>query len=501
MMENIIFALIGLVFGYLMAILFQRKKASPAYKPPQPDVGQPQHANRSLQQYARPSQDLSSLEERIWYEAELEFLFKFEERLSSAFGFQDVVKRITEAAHDFLPIERAVFLTWDKDSEKFTLACAIGWKSDHNQESLPIGKDSISGYVVHNREFLVVSDLAQEQYLCSLDKEEYLQKTFISAPLIFRNEVLGVLHVCDKKIPGPFSQREVAVVMDIVRMGAISLQNVLLHEKASKRAVELKIAYDELKQMQEKLIQSEKLKAIGQLASGVAHEMRNPLGIIMQGVTYLEQIISPEAEEPRETLSMLKDSAQRADKIVNSLLNYSRHAKLELYPENIEAILENSLNLVKRELKKIEVVKEIQKDMPKVLVDKSKIMQVFINLFMNAIHAMPETGRITMRSFVKELEEAINSINERSVYSFEAGEKVVIVEIEDSGTGITEENLKRIFDPFFTTKEPGKGTGLGLSVIRNIIIMHKGLIEVRSQVNKGTKIIITLKISKEKGGG
>ncbi|MBU0547556.1 MAG: GAF domain-containing protein [Candidatus Omnitrophica bacterium] len=481
----IIFILIGLVFGYTIAIVYQRKKTSPSQKLPQQD--------------ASPPQNWSYLEDKIWYEAELNFLFKFNERLLSTLIFKNVIECIAEAAHNFLPIERTVLLMWDKDSERFTLACAIGWEHDRNQESLEIGKDSISGFVIHNREVLVVSDLAKEPYLNKLKKEEYLQKSFISAPLIFKNEVLGVLHVCDKKTPGSFMKRDVSVVMNIVRMGAITMQNVRMYEQASKRTVELKMAYDELKEMQDKLIQSEKLKAIGKLASGVAHEMRNPLGIIMQGVAYLEQITSPEAKESRETLSIVKESAQRADRIVLSLLDFSRATKLELHPECIESILDNSLNLVKTELKNIQVIREIQKDLPKVLVDKNKLTQVFINLYMNAIHAMPEVGKLTIRSFVKQLEETRDSIDTRPDDSFEAKEKVVI-EIEDTGMGISEENLKRIFEPFFTTKGQGKGTGLGLSVSRNIIIMHKGLIEVKSKVKKGTRIIITLRIPKDKEG-
>ncbi|MDD4981123.1 MAG: ATP-binding protein [Candidatus Omnitrophica bacterium] len=471
----ILFVSIGLALGYAIAMSRQQKK-QPLHPPfprelPQQDPG--------------PQQAPSCLEDKIWYESELNFLFKLNEKLFSALGFKDVARCIAEAAHDFLPIERTVLLTWDKDSEKLTLACAVGWNYDRDREPLVIGKDSISGFVVRNREALVVADLAQESYLKRLRKEEYLQKTFISAPVIFKNEVLGVLHVCDKKIPGPFTRREVSVVMNIVRMAAVTMQNVRLYEQASKRAEELKKAYDELKEMQDKLVQSEKLKAIGQLASGVAHEIRNPIGIIMQGVSYLEQIISPEAKEPRQTLSVVKDNVQRADRIVMSLLDFSRAAKLELHPEGIDSILEGSLGLVKTELKNIEVAREIQKDLPKVLADKNKLTQVFINLFMNAIHAMPEGGKLTIRGFVKQLEE----------------EKAVVIEIEDTGTGISEENLKKVFDPFFTTKGQGKGTGLGLSISRNIIIMHKGLIEVKSQVGKGSRMIITLRICKEEGGG
>ena len=468
----------------MLASLHQRKKTPLPQASPQQDIILPQNP--------------SYLEDKIWYESELNFLFKFDEKLISAFSLQGVLQCITEAAHNFLPIERAVLLTWDKDSEKFTLACAIGWEHDRNQ-SLVIGKDSISGFVIYNREVLEVSDLAQEPYLSKLKKEEYLQKIFISAPLIYKNEVLGVLHVCGKKTPGPFTQREVSVVKSIVRMGVIALQNVRLYEQVSKRAAELKVAYDELKETQDKLVQSEKLKAIGQLASGVAHEIRNPIGIIMQGVAYLEQITSLEEKDSRETLSIIRESAQRADKIVISLLDFSRVTKLELHPEYIDSILEHSLSMVKKELKNMVVVKEIQEGLPRVLVDKDKLMQVFINLFVNAIYVMPEAGKLTIRSFVKQVEETENSVDEKSSDFFKAGEKVLIVEIEDTGTGISEENLKKIFDPFFTTKGPGKGTGLGLSVSQNIITLHKGRIEIKSQVGKGTRIIITLKIYNEEG--
>lgn len=472
----------GLALGYAIAIAYQRQGALFPRKLPQPDV------------ISSPQQNPSYLEDKIWYEAELNFLFEFNERLFLAHGFQDVLQCIAEAAHNFLPIERAVLLTWDKNSEKLTLACAIGWGEGRSREPLVVGKDSISGFVVRNRETLVVPDLTKESYLGRLEKEEYLQRAFISAPLIFKGEVLGVLHACDKKAAGSFTQQEVSIVKNIVRMGAITLQNVRLYEQASKRAEELKIAYNELKEMQDKLVQAEKLKAIGQLASGVAHEMRNPLGIIMQGVDYLEQLIPAEAKEPRETLTTLKESAQRADKIVISLLDYSRATKLELHPENIGSILEDSLSLVKTELRNIKIAREFQEGLPRVLVDKNKLTQVFINLFINAIQAMPETGKLTIRSFVRTPEEAGNNTDERPDASFEPGEKLMVVEIEDTGTGISAENLQKIFDPFFTTKTQGKGTGLGLSVSRNIILMHKGLIEIKSQVGKGTRVIITLRI-------
>ncbi len=462
----ILFLLVGVLIGYLLAVSLRQKNPPCTPKPPQQEPEAPQKT--------------SYLEDKIWYETELDFLFKFNEKLVSAFGIQEAVRCITEAAHNFLSIERTVFLSWDKDSQKFLLSCAMGWEHERAGEVLSIGMESISGLVARNREPLLVADLSGESYLVKLKKEEFLQKAFIGVPVIYKDEFLGVLYVCDKKSPGPFTQREASVVMHIARVGAVTLQNVRLYEQALKRAEELRIAYEELKEMQDKLTQMEKLKAIGQLASGVAHDMRNPLGIIMQGVSYLEQVVPPSEKDQMETLVMIKDSVQRADGIVAALLDFSRAAKLELQPEDIGKVLESCLNLVKTELKHVVIIREIREGLPKAMIDKNKMMQVFINLLMNASHAMAEKGRLFVRCFPGEIDK----------------EGAVVVEIEDTGAGISEENLKRVFDPFFTTKGPGKGTGLGLSISRNIVELHKGSIGIKSQAGKGTKIIITLRAVK-----
>lgn len=261
---------------------------------------------------------------------------------------------------------------------------------------------------------------------------------------------------------------------------------------------ELKKAYTDLKETQGQLIQAEKLNAVGQLASGVAHEVRNPLGIILQGINYLEKKIPPDkGSETAEIMAMLKGSVQRADKIINALLDFSRAANSDLKLEDINSILESSLNLVKARFKfdNIDVVTETKEGLPMVLADKNKLEQVFINVLLNAAQAMPGGGKIIIRSYAKELKETKDGIGKREEDHFRIGEKAVIVEIEDFGSGISEENLKKIFDPFFTTKGPGSGVGLGLSVTRNIIHMHRGLIYAESQLGKGTKVIIILKIS------
>lgn len=260
---------------------------------------------------------------------------------------------------------------------------------------------------------------------------------------------------------------------------------------------ELRAAYTTLKDIQEQLIQAEKMQAIGMLASGVAHEVKNPLGTIMQGIDYLEKKLPLEQEDIFKTVGMIKESIGRADDIIRTLLDFSRVTNLNLQPQDINSILENSLVLLKQNLesKQIEVVKETKQDIPKVLVDRNKIEQVFINVLLNAIQAISENGKIIIRSYDTQSEEIKNAAHGIGESRFKTGEKIVVVEIEDTGIGILEENIKKIFDPFFTTKKLGEGFGLGLSICRSIIDMHRGIIEIESQPGKGSKAIIILRIA------
>ncbi|MGA1844853.1 MAG: PAS domain S-box protein [bacterium] len=263
---------------------------------------------------------------------------------------------------------------------------------------------------------------------------------------------------------------------------------------------ELRETYRHLRELQDQLVQSEKMGAIGKLASGIAHELRNPLTIINQSIYCLENKLSSRQIDTSRILDMMKESIRRADNIVQSLLDFSRMTNLVLQPEDINTILEDSYQLAKYGLsceQHIELIKETQQDMVKVLVDENRIKQVFINIFSNAIQAMPEGGRIIIRTQETQLKEIKNGVGRRSGDHFRLGERAVVVEIEDTGVGISEENLKKIFDPFFTTKGPGEGVGLGLSIIRNLIGMHKGLIDLKSQKGKGTRVTITLKAAEE----
>ena len=194
-------------------------------------------------------------------------------------------------------------------------------------------------------------------------------------------------------------------------------------------------------------------------------------------------------------LDTIESNIERADKIISALVDFSRVGVLDLKPLNIASVLEGSLVLILHRVKlgNIEIVKKFKKKLPKVFVDKTKMEQVFVNLYLNAIQAMPRGGKLHLRTYSKEIKEVGKKIGRRTDDIFKPQDKVVIIEVEDTGVGISEEDLKNIFDPFFTTKGPRGGAGLGLAVTKNIIEMHKGIIEITSQKDKGTKITIMLK--------
>lgn len=275
-------------------------------------------------------------------------------------------------------------------------------------------------------------------------------------------------------------------------IGIIGVSRDITGRKKEEEA--LQQSYVKLKEMQNQLIRAEKANAIARLASGVAHEVKNPLGVILGGINYLEKRISPKKKDLLEALSMIKDGIKRANRIVESLLDFSKIDKLRLKPEDINSILEVSSDLVKTktEFKNIKVIKEMKEGMPRVLVDRNKIEQVFINVLLNAMQAMPKGGKVIIRSYNKRFEKADGGGR------FKNGEAVIVIEIEDKGMGISEESMKKLFEPFFTTKGAEGGTGLGLSTSQNIIIMQGGLIDVESKKGKGTKVIITLKAAEGK---
>ncbi len=272
-----------------------------------------------------------------------------------------------------------------------------------------------------------------------------------------------------------------------------------LAAEEKRRAEELDTACRNLKQTQAMLVQAEKMSAIGQLASGIAHEVKNPLSVILQGINYFEREMSLTSGEQREVSQMMREAVTRSDRIIRGLLDFSKPALLELRPQPLAPIVESSVALVEKQLavKNIRVELDLPPTLPMGMMDENQMKQVFINLILNAFHAMPDGGCLTIRGSTTTLTQLRDRVGRRATDFFWPGNIALLCEIEDTGTGMPEQHLAKVFDPFFTTKPPGQGTGLGLAITRAIVENHRGFITIESQEGLGTVVRVVLPVAIE----
>jgi two-component system NtrC family sensor kinase len=254
----------------------------------------------------------------------------------------------------------------------------------------------------------------------------------------------------------------------------------MLDEAFNYMSRSLKDHNDQLQKMHHQLAKTEKLTALGEMAAGVAHEINNPLGgILLYSNIVLEDI--PEDSPARENMQKIIYQTNRCKEIVQSLLDFARTPTGEMLPLQINQIINTSLKLVKDQsmFHGIEIEAKLAENLPETIGDRSRLEEVFLNLFINAADAMNGSGKLTIATGLS----TNNSIR---------------ILISDTGKGIDKEHLSHIFEPFFTTKEPGQGTGLGLSIAYGIIQKHNGTIDAECKPGTGTTFIISLPAYKGK---
>jgi signal transduction histidine kinase len=338
-------------------------------------------------------------------------------------------------------------------------------------------------------------------------------------PLVVQEQIIGALAVNRATSRQRYTVEDLDRGQALAGLLALVIANHRMNVERDNRIIELSTLNDTLQRVnamledaQGQLIQSEKLASIGQIAAGVAHEINNPVGFVSSNLgtleSYLQRVFSllaayieaddsaPVAASPAlvrarmlrsghdfdflrgDIVDLLKESREglvRVKAIVQDLKDFSRTGGEEAWEmADLHAVLESTLNIVRSELKRKARIEINYGDLPKVECVPSRLSQVFINLLVNAGQAIGAEGKVTLSTGVE-------------------GSQVWI-RVEDTGSGIREENLSRIFDPFFTTKPVGEGTGLGLSVSYAIVLKHGGQIDVESEIGVGTRFTVRLPI-------
>jgi signal transduction histidine kinase len=414
------------------------------------------------------------------------------EAMVSMLSIQEIVERIVRALSDAMGIERSMVLLLSDDERALVPAATGGtWQVDPKQLSLATDHP-VCKYLWMRRQDVSRADLAEEPDAAMRAACEALFEQLdvaLLVPVLFGVDLLGVVAVGRKASGERFTADDRQLLLTLANQSSIAIENAKAFDEIAKLNETLEARVDErtreLRETQAQLMQSEKMRTLGQLVAGVAHELNNPIGFVHANLKLLEEYVAKLARlqeegadttKAREAIAKLlmrsREGTERVTKIVADLRAFSRMDQEELAEADLNDEIERTLTLMEPRCKNCIAIERDFAELPRVRCHAGQLNQAFLNLLMNACDAIGDKGRITVRT--------------------RASNGTVRLEFEDDGPGIPAAVRDRVFEPFYTTKPVGQGTGLGLSLTHGIIERHAGRIWVESESGLGTRFVIEL---------
>ena len=396
---------------------------------------------------------------------ELLVLNSIGQTLMESMDLSDSLHRTLRQMAELFSLDACALYLFDEEGTKTRRVAAVGHRSEYarNFPAVDLKGDLLPHIKAVHATFLSVQGLPLPAIFREAQRKEELVSAYIVV-LWSKDRVIGGLTV-GSRTPKEFSPADVNLLIAVGSQLSSAIERTTLYEEARQ-------AYENLRRTQEQLLHSEKMAAVGQLISGVAHELNNPLTAIL-GYSQLLTSSGQMGPQGIEYSEKLYKQAQRTHRIVQNLLSFARQHKPERVPVQLNLILEETLALRDYDLRMnhIRVHLELSPDLPYTSADPHQLQQVFLNMVNNAVDAMLEHS------------------NEGDLWvKTGAKEDKLFIEFTDSGPGV--KDASRVFDPFYTTKPVGKGTGLGLSICYGIISEHGGTIQVRNVPSKGASFTI-----------
>ncbi|MBU4525601.1 MAG: HDOD domain-containing protein [Desulfomicrobium sp.] len=408
-------------------------------------------------------------------------------KMSKARTAEDIFESSALCMHESIGV-RGGFAYWIVPSER--ILQGLVWNGNGNRRMVfyPLDDDGLpvlegGATLPDSLRTIVLTHLDRHEGASLMDRELRLKQFFVMRgyclfPLV-GNDFTGEICVMrSNDRPPKMTPQEYMGYSQVSCVASASLDRVRLFDNLQIRADELSLALWKNQQINLQLLQTERLAAVGQLAAGAAHEINNPLAIISARTQLLEN--RENDEKKRRDLHQISEQIERISAILQSLMGFARPNAPQVIKLDVNSLLLKIIGLVESifQTHRIPIVKNLSAEIPLILADANQLEQVFLNLVINAQHAMEnEGGVLTVSS------------------AFLPDGKRISISVKDTGTGIAPENLTRIFDPFFSTKSEGKGTGLGLSTAYGIVTNHYGEIKVVSAPGNGTEMIVILPVS------
>ncbi|MFZ1072671.1 MAG: GAF domain-containing protein [Verrucomicrobiia bacterium] len=388
--------------------------------------------------------------------------------INSTLNLDEALRVITREACLLMRARMCSLMMLDENLEWLGLRASYGAGKAYLDKPRLSVEESLLGVVVRRKKPLQVENVQISSRYQSIEvaRREGLV-SLLSVPLLFAGQVTGTLNIYTDR-PYHFSNEEIRILSALAELSGIAIEKARLYE----RTVDV----------EEQLRQNEKLSALGLLAAEVAHEIRNPLTVMKLLYHSLDLKFPP--GDPRSKDARLIDAKiEHLNKIVEQTLAFARTTEPRLAPVNLNELIDELGLLVRHKLanQNIEFIRELQPDLPSVSGDAPQLEQAFLNLILNAAEAMPDGGKLTIKS--------------RVVRSSPAGDKPahVLIEFKDTGKGMSEELQHRAFTTVLTTTKT-KGTGLGLAIVGRIIETHHGSIRIKSRLNHGTSILVSFPV-------
>jgi signal transduction histidine kinase len=395
----------------------------------------------------------------------------------------EILRLVLEGVTKNIGFDRARLYLVDEKRNLLECKMAAGIDEERIKGiTLPLDpEDSIVARSIFEKEPYVIPDASKDPRVNPFLKAKFNLHSLVVIPLLAKEKALGAI-AADHVQPGKNITRETLdSVMTFAQQAGLAIHNAFMYQelKTFSQQMEEKIrkTTSDLRKTEAQLIRSEKLAALGQLAAGIAHEIRNPLTSINILIHSLTENL-PAEDSRGEDLKVIGEEVDRMNEIVDQFLRFAKPAPPHFEKGKVLPICADVLQLLKPQMEKqgISVEQKFQ-SLPSLLMDREQLKQVILNLLLNAIQAMPTGGRLILNG------------------QMSGDGQWIQLSVQDSGIGIPSEDFNKLFDPFFSTKEGG--IGLGLSIVHRIIDQHHGRIEVESSPGKGTVFTIWLPIHRE----
>ncbi|MFZ3063862.1 MAG: ATP-binding protein [Nitrospirota bacterium] len=406
-------------------------------------------------------------------------LSNFTKEMVSVITLNELLDKIINTFTETLKIKKASIFLFDEEKKGYVMKASYGLDEEKNK--IKIKQDvPLIDYFIEKEDVAIREEI--ERYPSTQQTQEMIKilkdiESEIAIPFMEKDKIVGFCNLSAKGDRGMYSHEDIELFLSLGHQAAIAIKNAQLIEK--------------IKESKHVIRRMERLKTIGDMAAGLAHEIRNPLVPIKTCLEILPGNYGIDIESTKKIAVCALKEVERIESLLKEIMDYSRPRMPVFKDEDINDIMEKTVIFIEYEARKkgIRIQRKYDSAIPLIKVDGEQMKQVLLNLIINAIDAVGDNGEISIATQkARHMLSPSGKIGER---------EYVQIEITDNGAGIPEENIERIFNPFYTTKHASKereGTGLGLSIVQEIITEHHGFVQVRSELGKGSSFLVNLPV-------